>query len=145
MIPNPVSGNPSKKWIKRACLIGASILLLVVAARLLRSRYTFDPNLADFVLIGSVKESRIGEPSDKVDAYVTDGHTDQNYFVSFNKLEVVRGNFSGQIFGVRLHSPAETFNIRNEHPVGRRYRMFFRYAPTTDGRRVLVLMGFVEL
>jgi hypothetical protein len=94
---------------------------------------------ADVVVLASVQESRIGEPRDRVDAFVPDGHRDQYYFVNFGSLHFLKGAHPTNSLGIRLHSPALTFGIRDDKPEGRRYLLFLRYAVTLDGARVLLL------
>lgn len=94
---------------------------------------------SDLVVIASIQESRIGEPPDRIDAYVPDGHRDQYYFVGFAALNILKGAYEKDTLGICLHSPALTFGIRDDKPKGRRYLLFLQYVVSSDGRRVLIL------
>lgn len=125
---------PSRRRIFR---IAASTAVLVVVVYAVWMALGFLS--ADVVVLASVRVSRIGEPGDRVDAFVPDGHRDQYYFVDFTSLHFLKGAYMTNSLGIRLHSPALTFAIRDDKPEGRRYLLFLRYAETPDGARILLL------
>jgi hypothetical protein len=122
-----------KRTLKLVCLTVILLLTLLVSW----GAWVFLS--ADVVMLASVREARIGEPPDKVDAYVPDNHRDQYYFVRFNGLRVLRGAYPGDSIGIRLHSPALTFGIGDDQAQGSRYLLFLRRVSAPDGSKVLVL------
>lgn len=131
---DPMRIPPRKRIIKTACL------LAVIGAVLLAGGEVPYFLASDLVLIGSVEASRIGEPPDKVDAYVKGDHGHACYFVRFAGLRVLKGAYAGDALGVRLHSPAVTFGIRDDRPQGRRYLLYLRYVMAPDKTKVLLLV-----
>src|SRR5262249_52869275 len=107
-----VSAKSRKRALKLACLV--LILIVTIAICWLAPAFL----ASDLVMLASVQESRIGDPPDRIDAYVPDGHPDQFYFVAFNSLRVLKGAYSNDTIGIRLHSPALTFGIGNDPPQG---------------------------
>lgn len=98
----------------------------------------------DVIVLASLQESRIGDPPDIIDAYVPDGHSDQYYYVAFGKLRVLKGVYAKDKLGIRLHSPALTFGIRDDKFKGRRYLLFLQKVVASDGRKVLLLREYLK-
>ncbi|MFA5190931.1 MAG: hypothetical protein WC740_09400 [Verrucomicrobiia bacterium] len=132
-------GTPNRKrrfWIAGVFALIVSAVVVVPITLLLLS--------SDLIVLASVQESRIGTPPDRIDSYVPDGHSDQYFFVRFKPLRILKGTYTSESLGVRLHSPALTFGIRNDKSKGLRYLLFFRYVVASDAEKVLVLTGHLK-
>lgn len=92
----------------------------------------------NLILEGSVEVSRIGEPGDRIDAYV-DGGIEQNFFVSFHVDKVIKGKYAQPTMGIRLHSPSRTFGLNQGKNEEKRFKLFFINEVLSDGRSIWLL------
>ena len=94
---------------------------------------------SDIVFIGKPIVSKIGDPEDRVDVFVSDGHKDQYYYVQFEVCSVIKREYKDSRAGFRLHSPALSFGIRNENYSHKMFVIFMKTIVLPDKETALFL------
>ena len=128
-----------RRTFKIAIIVILSIIMLYIAS--------FGVTLltCDVAIYGNPIVSKIGDPENRIDAFVPDDHSDQHYFVQFRVISLLKGNYANSEIGLRLHSPALQFGIRNELFSSRRYVLFLKKVSDPDGTNALILQRQIRL
>lgn len=95
---------------------------------------------SNLILEAAVEMLKIGEPGDRIDAYVPEKER-QLYLVRFHVDKVLKGEYEQSSLGVRLHSPYETFGLMKENSVGKRFILHLNKEVLKDGREILLVHG----